>query len=124
MPLIDAAIQQELRDAIGDAATDKLTVRFVERLDDFALLARNQLTADAGEEWETACHDMKGMSGSLGFARLAALSTVMHDYGWPLTAGEDSNDHDPQTMLEQLLTTISDTMAALNTPSENKRALP
>ena len=124
MPLIDTAIQQELRDAIGDAATDKLTARFVERLDNFALLARNQLTADAGEEWETACHDMKGMSGSLGFARLAALSAVMHDHGWPLTAGADSNDHDPETMLEQLLTTISDTMAALNTPSESKRALP
>ncbi|MEM6901782.1 MAG: ATP-binding protein [Pseudomonadota bacterium] len=82
-PVLSATQRQELIDNLGANAMERLTNNFLDAMAPFeAAIERGDAASDT-EQWRQACHDMKGMAGSMGAEQLSRLSAILTRDGWP-----------------------------------------
>jgi signal transduction histidine kinase/DNA-binding NarL/FixJ family response regulator len=114
LPVVDASVRKELVDGIGLATTEKLTGHFLDALDSFEAMASSQHAVDDDAEWRQACHDMKGMAGSLGAMRIGQLALIVCRGGWP-------EEQDPADSQAEIIDQVLATRHALLAMSEPQR---
>lgn len=106
LPVFDQAVLDELLDGLGRDTVSKLTGHFLDALDKFEAVAGSQQALDDAPAWRQACHDMKGMAGSLGIMRLGRLAELICRQGWPDGKG-------PQDYQAELIDLVVATRRAL-----------
>ncbi|MBV6633980.1 MAG: response regulator [Alphaproteobacteria bacterium] len=115
--VLSANQRQELIDNLGEKAVARLTKNFLDAMAPFESAIESGDAAADNQIWRQACHDMKGMAGSMGADQLSRLSGILTRHGWPSSDEKEIVDY-----LEDLKGTVSATKMALQ-PSHEAHAV-